>query len=57
MDNDTINNSGSYFICGICNLKNILTNCKNETFVHEIIVISLYVLKYGNLQTKLSSKF
>ena len=49
--NDPINNSRRYFTWRVCNLGNIVTSG------HEILVISLYFLKYGNLKTKFPSEF
>ena len=38
-------------------LEDILQNCKKATLGHEIFVISLYFLKYMNLQTQFPSDF
>ena len=32
VDYDTINNSGGYFTCGVCNLENIVTKLKKVNF-------------------------
>ena len=55
--NDTINNAGRYFICRVCNLENIVKNCKKAILGHEILVLSLYFLECGNLHTKFPSEF
>ena len=41
LGNDTVNDSGRYFTCGVCNFKNIVKNCKKASLGHEILVISL----------------
>ena len=41
---------------GVCNLENIVTKQYKATLGNEILVISLYFLKYGNLHTKFSSE-
>ena len=40
-----------------CVFKACIYNCKNITLGYEILVISLYFLKYKILQTKLPSEY
>ena len=59
MDYDTINNSRRYLLVESVIWKIDLSwqNYKKAALGHDILVISLYFLKYGNLRTKFPCEF